>query len=315
MFYYIKFIKGVCMSINYGSNNELMSFLNKYDCSLFNVSTADEADIFLLGEDHNSISCKTLNGSLVSGLAKSYTVTLFLEGEPSMLALDVSKFVSIIKNMPLDSPSPLFENTIMKGKSIIQSIPLLPPETLLCAKQVFGWDMKDMDKLNGRDPKLQEKLLQLKALQEEQIRNYTEQMGLLLNEFQFDLTEQGGTENPPYPLANKAMNAFSRLFYEREQVESELEKTKQILAEKVLTLDLIQSTFQKRTQAMISTLQKISILLEHKVFIGKMVFISGVMHLKTAKTNSERPEYNLDSFFNEIKNHKAAILIPKECNV
>jgi hypothetical protein len=76
--------------------------------------------------------------------------------------------------------------------------------------------------------------------------------------------------------------------------------------------EVIERDFPLRTSAMGTTLKKLRKLRKSNEYTGKAIFQAGENHLHTSENNNNKPECDLTHLYNELRKHRAVILIPKD---
>jgi hypothetical protein len=76
--------------------------------------------------------------------------------------------------------------------------------------------------------------------------------------------------------------------------------------------EVIERDFPLRTSAMEATLKKLRKLRKSNEYMGKAIFQAGGNHLHTSENNRNKSEYDLTLLYNELRKHRAVILIPKD---
>lgn len=89
---------------------------------------------------------------------------------------------------------------------------------------------------------------------------------------------------------------------------TQLESIQMELSRGCVTDKQIRKTFPARTAAMISTMKSLGQLIARGM-TGKIVLVAGASHLKTSEKDQTKPEFDLASFYEELRNHKVAVIV------
>jgi hypothetical protein len=303
-------------------DNKLEQLLASYTIAhKFNIQTLKDVDLFCLGEIHYNQQLRSDQFALIDFLASRGPVIFILEGWLSMNAISVEDLeIDLAQTNPFN---PRFRDSIYG----------------------IGWD--DREDLIKLETAINQKYEEKQKQHEEQQEQLNEQRILLVNQTielipsWFSLIEtickiqlDAFQHLSPYEvffLTFKRMISIVSNFND-EKINPSPEKLEEIRnlytriklihsilksGKKTLELDRIRErcdavtqTFPIRTMAMVNTLKKIdNFLLVQGLQHAKMVLIAGSTHLERA---SPQAEYDLTNLYEQLNNHKAAILLPSE---
>ncbi len=286
------------------TNAIVKNFDSNYTLIFFNVQSVEEADTLLHAENHESQKCRALFAKLVAEAAQNGVVRIYVEGSPSEGKLKYSE--SFYKRA-------LWIDRLTHDANI----------------SLVGWDYMESPEAIQADNKAVEAEMTLRTLQREKEfldKERTSVEGLIASKMGVAPSIESSTEEiKKYSSKIVNLNDSDRAcvlenFNNIEQLIIQLanlqEQIKQA-EEQLLTCmndlhEVIERDFPLRTSAMGTTLKKLRKLRKTNEYTGKAIFQAGMHHLRTSETNRNRPEFDLTKLYNELKKHRAVILIPKD---
>lgn len=260
------------------------------DCSVFknfNVFYSSEAsftshDLILIAEAHRHDQEEI--GGLISELARSQVdgIDLFLEGVPSMEGIRIEE--------------------VVRSDQIAREC----FENISC----FGWDARGLGEKvglsSGEYEFLQEemaKTLQLKL-------NCIDDMEKLVPGSYVD---EDLDESELMTCSTETLQKLLEMQKRLSQIEAYYQECKEEAKKGLATREQIKATFQERTSSMVSSLEEIRKRREESTeSVKKVVLIAGAAHLIPIYSEGE---YDLQRLYDELKHHKAIILIPKSVDL
>jgi hypothetical protein len=269
--------------------------LEKYEIVFLSprCATIEEAEVFLFGESHSSELVRKLNGDTISTLIEAFKedkCSIFLEryfkkGEDEDLENLFFSNKFHIRAFNADFYGWESLKFVQENQKLLEAITLV--NSMHLTMKVLEREYVQLSEILGMKRQLQDMLPILELYQETQQEALANCKALLSHQEQF----------------------FTQTQHKIEMLESDLEKSEEGLQAIGATPEWIKEqvtqTFPMRTEGMVSTLRQCNILL------GKKYFIAGSYHLRTPEELADIEEYNLNSLFEELHNHKAVILIPK----
>jgi len=282
--------------LNTGSSSE-------YTMILFNAQSIDDADTLLFAESHISEKCIDLFSKLVADVSNSgVKVRIYVEGSPAEGNLKYPepfyKREFCIEGFKND------ENISLAGWSPIHSAEL----TLDCTDAVDA-EMA-LKALQGEENFLIKKADSIEKLIESKMgtplpinRKEEEMSAYFMKIVNFDDTNRKCMLDNVQELAQ----VYSQQAEVRNQIR--IAEVKCLVCGNRLD-DIVVREIPLSTIAMTSTLQKLRSQRKSNEFIGKAVYKAGAHHLRTSEKNRGKPEYDLTLLYNELRNHRAIILIP-----
>ena len=301
-----------------------------YSCvNKYNINLIKEANLLCLGEVHESITCQNAQKILIDFLAKRGPVVVLLETLPSMQPFTKKELenVKVIANK-LESSGNIHyigwddEKSVAKVRD--EKVKFENTYVTNCTKLI-----KEIDELKVQIKKMTDKVDLLKdeiqaIASREGIKEKYHMFGefgdylLHLEKRLKNLEAQDQINNRVKKIIG---NVKSAVFLDNQCKKGEtalLEyKTISIQAcqyhNETYMCKLISETFPPRTHKMVMTLSTIKnyILENLKLANAKIVLISGLSHLGIKKMKLPQIEFDLTPFYEEIRNHRAAIFFPK----
>lgn len=250
--------------------------------SLYNNASWLEADVILLGEQHDSKEIRQLNGSFISWLSKHFSLIVFVESRPSMQAIKAEEVSHIKKLFYID-------------------------EVEEAEISFFGWDQpvdddflypsEIVEHLEFLDRKLDALKKRVELIHSRGWEAYGEELDQMIDDL------------PVKELRTlyEHLHLRARILSYQRSVEKAAEHWQEVESK-------IQETFPKRTEAQVATLAKVRKWKEegkmHKN--AKVIFIAGVAHLKTIPEQVSVKEFCLDRVYEELSLHKAVVMMPQQ---
>ena len=305
--------------------NRFETLLSSYTISrTFNIKSPIEADLLLIGELHYDKECERTQAALINFWAGRGSVILILETTP----LD-------------ETIAPLVFEEEAK-KTFIKEAAISSGENI----HILGWDNKECDKVAVS---LERKARKLEANKKEQKKIYDKLIRAFekLNcdqsvEFRklIDNKELASDDKlikmPLSVIEVYVLHVGFKLLEEDNNYLNFVVKTKVINLEHVMSIEVFESYFDskeeeasfrkeyqtasiedihnempKRTESMVNTLRKIDTFISQKsLHRPKVVLIAGRSHFENSPSEKNDPRYNLESLYQQLAHHKAAILIP-----
>ena len=248
----------------------------------------EDADFYLVGEHHEDLRVINQNGNLISELSNQSAWFL-------------------CESIRFDEARPEWKKAALIGLSL--------PEAY-SAREMYltGWDIgyeefpeyiELIRKIDETQSELIEANRQIEAAEAafEQIlthlglerSNYrdSERFSTFSDLEHSNLYELNKDELKAHQLFSKKMDEMHRLLEEQGL--------------------FIQATFPQRTQSMIETLRLVAARRNATNFQGKVILIAGANHLRVAESDIGKQNFELNSLYEELRNHKAVILMPKAC--
>jgi hypothetical protein len=287
-------------------DTKLEQLLSSYTISRqFNVQTLREADLFLMGEIHDNLQCTSDQSAFINFLARRGPVLLILEGYSSMEVLNDGDKSWMFE---VESLNPTFRDNIY----------------------AIGWDNqkkvnKIMAAIKKRYNELDEELdMDRSYVIKKAAELLPKEMLPSVEELSELSTQVSSNQEFFSAFMNKIVTIDST--YKQRLFPSTLTNLARVTEwyEEVLKSHYIlqiqkmeqeqsatEQTFPIRTTAMNNTLMKIaSFLLNLGLKHAKIVLIAGYSHLEVE--DASKVAFDLTSFYKQLNNHKAAILLPLE---
>lgn len=272
-----------------------------YTMLMFNTQSIDDADTLLFVDSHISQKCRTLFAKLVAGVASSCSsVRVFVEGSPAQGQLSHPE--SFYKREFCLDGIKNSENISLSGWGPIQTA-----GSIQACKDLIYAEMA------------------LKSLQNQ--KTYLENEEKLVNEFIATMIEpmSGPTLADLDQFFARAANhnfidglrmtseahRLNLLQMRLHELEHQITVNEERCRMCIKHLeDVVISDFPLYMGAMISTLEKVRRQRKNNEFTGKAIFHAGENQVVTSGRIGNRPEYDLTALCNELRNHRAVILVP-----
>jgi hypothetical protein len=287
----------------------------------FNIQGLKEANLFCMAEIHRNPQCASDQLTLIAFLASRGPVLVITEGWPSMKSGDTNIFLNLLaQNQIKSSLDPVFMDNIF----------------------VIGWDNQDdFKRLQVEIYRKYEQLdIRLEVDRNNVVRRAhevlpkkmlpsNEQLDELkkLNLSRSDMFSLYMSKIMGYGLNNILQQSPEKLSQRQIDLVTQYVKVETISITyktqrgRQVNAAIIQ-TFPIRTKSMISTLQKLKrYLLDEGIRNAKCVLCAGLSHLDSETSPdlldpemvvTERKARDLTSLYEELNNHRAAILLPSE---
>ncbi len=256
-------------------------FLKKYEISFSNIEALDQADIFLVGNDHFSETDQRNLGLFISYVAKLYPLTIFLEGTASLKEIEATEYLASSLNLDFST-----------------------------AKEIrfYGWDANNLLERMGNAPATAALLLKLMDETEDRILTIMKEIESLCPGF-WNIAKNE-ISNLLFSMPIDLLNKISTLMNMKDKLEEQMQFLQKELNKGIADEQKAKQTFPDRTQAMVATLRYLRQLQAEGKLRRKIIIIAGSEHLKTKEANLNIKEYCLDLLYEELKFQKAAVMIP-----
>lgn len=290
----------------------------------FNIKSAKDADVFAVGEDHEDEECLSDQMALIKFLLVRGPVIVLHEGFPSMKLVPRSIFESRFGECNLNFYGVGWDN--MNAYKLIEATDRQFEKKINQLKKMKQYSSEELFIYDSKLEKEREQLLQKKEnlikstrgfnkevigkdsehyiqlrleltkIKIEDLEQDLEHSKLLQNSYSEGLLVYGSKEHKKYQEA-KLNDQILNVVGQRSKQENVI----------------ISYTFPSRTRAMCHTLQKIGSLISQLGLCDpKIVLIAGWSHLETDWSDALDGKRNLISFYEELKNHKAVVLLPTQ---
>lgn len=258
---------------------ELDSFpaLEKYKFIYKNVEDFNEADFYLVGQNHTFKTCQKWRGNLINRLGIHHRVIVLVEGSPSMK--------NITDNFDF------FMQEFCIHPSLKEKISFI------------GWDAENLNEEMGNCPRLHCWLLE----EDIDCMNMIEELTQKINKLCPELSNE-----KLFQLNIEDLKTVLDLTEKLKKIENWQKKVQRELERGCATEEKAKQTFPQRTLNMINTLSEIQYLIDSGQFVGKVVLACGAEHVRTATKNIDIEEYKLDKLYQFLIQLKALVMISKE---
>lgn len=269
----------------------ISKYLSPYkEFKRFNISSPEDASIYLVAEEHSDQKSHTMQASLINYLASQGPVIVLHEGLEAGEILGDEFKDGILHIRYLNSSYK--SNIIFVGWDVseeaIRSIGT--PEHLLdrIAKNVLESESKSKElfqEINEIAPGILKDRLDIN-IEFNIFTTLEEQKCKVVSDLIIGLVK------------------INKIVIEGMQKYDELK-------ENPIKEGAIEETFPQRTKAMITSLSQIDTIKKNLgIENAKVVVIAGIKHIKTDKEDIANPNYDLSSLYLELEKHKSIILIP-----
>ena len=277
---------------------------SNYTLLFFNVQSVEEADTELYAESHESQKCRALFAKRVAEAAQNGAVRIYVEGSP-------------------------FEGKLKYSESFYKKVLQIDGLTHDANISLFGWDYMGTPEATQANNKAVEAEIALRALQQEKeflVKEEVSTESLIASKMGIAPSSESSTEErEKYCAKIMNLNDSDRAyvlenFKKCNQLGDELANLQGKIegAEEQRSIcmndlqDVIERDFPLRTFAMRATLKKLRKLRKSGEYTDKAIFQAGENHLNTSENNRNKPEYDLTPLYNELRKHRAVILIPRD---
>lgn len=269
-----------------------------YTMLMFNAQSIEEADTLLFGESHDSQICRALLSKLVSSIAQYSFVKIFVESSPAEGKL--SYLESFYKKVLCIEG---LENVSLSGWDYTKT-----PECIQANQEAVQAEMARRA-LKFEEDRINNEIASVKCLIESKMGPAPSNSSIEEEKKYWENIVNFNDSDREYILQN--MNELAQLTNQMVELDKQIEKAEEKCSICMNHLqEVIDRDFPLRTTAMMTTLKKLRKLRKNDEFRGKAVFQAGEHHLQTSESNRNKPEYDLTRLYNELRKHRAIILIP-----
>ena len=266
-----------------------VSHLDDYHVfKLYNISHPLDADFIFLGETHYDEEVSSSHGHLLSFLALSQPINLVLEGHPLMEKLNFKFCDTVFRKYDI--------------KSYLQ-------ENITC----YGWDIHTDELLEKHNsPAFVCKLQHMLEQNYQQYENIDKILHLQFPEF----FEAFRVDSEKYLLSLdlEHRHFLCTLLKNQMDLSEKQQKIVDLLNKPILSDDFLENNERSRKESHLLAIRSMNTKLANGEITGKVVFIQGACHLRLNEDLKNRGDlFSLELLYQELRNHKAAILIHNKC--